>query len=432
MAALPPGPRLPRAWQLARYQLAPIGFMEACAERYGSTFTLRMHGLGEVVVVTEPADVRTVLASAPKRFAGDMAVRMFEPIMGPSALMFASGTAHERQRQVLQPAFHRNLVERWGARVAAIAEAELATLPTDVPVAMREPMRRIAFEVICRLVLGLDEPRRQAELRDALGRGLGPELALLASFPTLWRREGPLNPGRGLKRRRDAIHRLLLELIVARRADPRRGERDDALSLLVDARDETGARMSDRELRDQLVGLLLAGHDTTAAMLAWTVERISRAPHAQARLARELADGGGDYLDATIREALRARPSVVDVPRTTADEIELGGHRIPPGTVVNAMLTLTHRRADLWQRPLDFRPERFLAGRPVPYSYVPFGGGVRRCIGGALATLQLRVVVAATVGRFVLHPGDWPDEAARLVGMTLIPAKGGRVILRRR
>jgi cytochrome P450 family 135 len=430
-AALPPGPRLPSPWQLARYQLSPIAFMERCAARYGNVFTLRMLGLGEMVVVTEPADVRTVLASAPTRFAGPAAARMFEPIMGPTAMMLTTGPAHERQRQALQPAFQRTLVERWRARVEAIAAAELARLPLGVPVAIREPMRRIAFEAICQLVFGIDDPRRQAQLREATTRALGPELALLTLFPTLWRRDGRLNPGRGLKRRRDAIHRTLLEQIRLRRADPDRAERDDALSLLVDARDAAGSRLSDAELRDQLVGLLLTGHDTTAAALAWTVERISRAPRARERLAQEVAAGGTAYREVVIRETLRTRPAVVDVPRTTAAEVQLGDHRVPAGTMVNAMLTLTHRRADLWSRPLEFLPERFLDARPAPYAYVPFGGGIRACIGSALAMLELQVVLTAVARTFSVQPGPGPDERARLIGMTLVPARGGRVVLAR-
>jgi cytochrome P450 len=279
------------AWQLARYQLAPIEFMEACAERYGNVFTVRMLGLGDVVVVTEPTDVRTILVSAPKRFTGEATVRVFEPIMGRSALMFTSDDEHRRQRQVLQPGFHRDLVERWHDQIATIVEAELAMLPTGRPVAMRGPMRRIAFEVICQLVFGIDQPGPQAQLRAAVADGLGPEVVLMSCFPTLWQRDGRLNPGRPLKRRRDVIHRLLLEQVISRRADPRRAGRYDALSLLVDARDETGAQLSDVELRDQLVGLLLAAHDTAAATLAWAVERVSRTPHAQARLALEVVDG---------------------------------------------------------------------------------------------------------------------------------------------
>ncbi|HMJ03180.1 MAG TPA: cytochrome P450, partial [Conexibacter sp.] len=300
----------------------------------------------------------------------------------------------------------------------------------DEPLAIREPMGRIAFEVLCQLVLGVDAPARRERLYDAIAPGLGPKLALMALFPTLWRRDGRLNPGRGLKRRRDVIHRMVLEEIASRRADPNRAERDDALSLFVDQPDEAGRPLGDLELRDQLISLLLAGHDTMAATLAWAVERVSRTPRVQARLARELGESDRPYLEAVIRETLRTRPSVVDVPRRTTTDVDLGGHRVPAGTMVNAMLALTQRRADLWDQPLEFRPERFLTGGHTPYSYVPFGGGRRRCIGAALATLQMEIVLTAVLSRFVVHPGPGPEEPARLVGMTLVPAHGGRVILR--
>jgi cytochrome P450 family 135 len=430
-AALPAGPRLPRAWQFARYQLAPIELAEACAARYGDVFTLRLLGFGPVVVATEPADVRTILTSAPGRFAGETARRVFEPIMGPSALMFASGATHARQRRALKPAFQRELAQRWRGRLEGIVEAELARLPTGEPLALREPMRRIALEAVCQLVVGLAPSARNRPLREALARGLGPEVALLSCFPTLWRRDGRLNPGRPLKRRRDLIHRALLAQIAARRADPRGGG-DDALSLLLAAGEQTGEPLSDAELRDQLVGLLLAGHDTTAAALTWAVERASRNPHAQARMAEEVAGGGTEYLDAAIRETLRTRPAVADVLRTTAREIELGGHRIPAGTMVSAMVAATHRRRDLWERPREFRPERFLGERPAPYAFAPFGGGLRRCVGTGLALLQLQVVLAATVRRFVVLPVPGREEPARLAGLALVPARGGRVVLQPR
>jgi cytochrome P450 len=433
-ADLPPGPRLPRAWQLARYQLAPVAFMEACAARYGGVFTLRMAQLGDVVVATEPAGIRTVLTSADDRFVDGAAVRAFEPIVGPAALMLSRGEAHARRRQVLAPAFHRRLVERWTARIGAIADAELARLPVGVAIAMRDPARRIALEVLGELVFGIAEPSRRALLRDAIERpGLARELVLLSCFPALWRRHGRLAPGRALKRSRDTVHALLLAQIAARRTGNDGSESSfDALSLLAGGCDAAGERLGDAELRDQLVALLLAGHDTSAAALAWAVERIARHPRVQARLAGEVAQGGTSYLQAVVHESLRTRPAVVDVPRTTAREIELGGHRIPPGTRVNAVLAVSQRRADLWEDPLAFRPERFLDGRPVPYAFVPFGGGNRGCIAAPLAMLQLQVALATLVRRFVVEPAPGPQERARLAGMTLAPARGARVVLRRR
>jgi cytochrome P450 len=279
------------------------------------------------------------------------------------------------------------------------------------------------------------EPARFARLRDEVGRRDDPRLVLMLLWPTLWKRDGRLNPGAPLKRRRDTVNRLLLELIALRRAEGDRAGRQDALSLLVAARDEHGRPLADAEIRDQLVGLVLVGHETAAAAIAWALERLSRAPLAQERLAQELAnanDERADYLEAFIRESLRVRPAILDAPRTTTTEIELGGHRIAPGTVVSAMFGVAQRSAEVWDDPLAFRPERFLDGRPVPYAYTPFGGGVRRCIAASLTTLLLRIVVAAAVRRARLSAVPGPPEPARLYGLTLMPARGARVVLRPR
>jgi cytochrome P450 len=200
----------------------------------------------------------------------------------------------------------------------------------------------------------------------------------------------------------------------------------------MSARHDDGTALSDRELRDELMGLLIAGHETTATGLAWAAERLARTPAAQERLAAEL-DGADKpaYLDAVIQETLRLRPPVIDAVRTTVMDTELGGHRIGQGTIVSAMFSVTHRRADLWPDPLAFKPERFLDGRPAPYSFTPFGGGIRRCVGAALATFEMRVVLIALLTRFRLQAASDRDEPIRLAGITLIPARGATVTLER-
>jgi cytochrome P450 family 135 len=204
------------------------------------------------------------------------------------------------------------------------------------------------------------------------------------------------------------------------------------LSRLVAARDEHGEPLPDAELRDQTLALLMAGHETTANALTWAFERLSRTPRAARRLATELAAGGTEYLDAVVSETLRTRPSVIDAVRTATSELELGGYSIPPGTVVSAMLTAMHRRADLWEDPLAFRPERFLDGRPAPYSYAPFGGGIRHCIGASLSLVELRTVLRVALRDYEVGPAPGCEERLRLTGITLTPSRGGRVVLRRR
>jgi len=431
---LPPGPASPGPWQLIRCQADFAGYLDACVRRHGPLFTLRMPPFDAFVAATDPQDVETILLETTTRFEPGAASAILEPLVGRDSLILSAGPQHMRQRKALLPAFHGNLAERWERQVAEVADRRLARLPLGTPITLREPMREIALDAICRILFGADDPASYAALRDEVARGLDPRIVVLLWFPALWRRHGRLNPARPHQRRRAYIHGLVHELIARRRADPSHAERDDVLSVLVAARDEQGVPLSDGEVRDLLLGLLMAGHETTANSLTWAFERLSRTPHARACLAQEVADGDGGsaYLDAVVSETLRTRPSVIDAVRTATSEIELSGFPIPPGTVVSAMLTAMHRRADLWPEPLAFRPERFLNGRPRPYSYMPFGGGIRHCIGASLSLVELRTVLRTAVGMLDVLPAPGREERMRLTGITLTPSRGGRVVLRRR
>lgn len=430
--ALPPGPRQPRAWQIARYQREPLAYVEACAERHGPVFTLRMPLVGTFVAAVEPRDVQAILTDVPERFPGGAEQSPMAPMMGETAMAFATGETHRRQRQNLLPAFRGGLATRWSEQMEDVVESELRRLPDGAPVALLPATRRIAIEVLCRLVFGAIDPAQFARLREEVGRRDDPRLVLMLMWPTLWKRGGRLNPGGPLKRRRDTVNRLLLEQIsLCRSAHAAGRPAHDVLSLLVVARDEHGRPLSDAQIRDQLVGLVLVGHETTAAALAWALERLSRAPAARARLTEELAgDASTPYLDAVVNETLRLRPPTLDAPRTTTTAgFELGDHRIPPGTVVSAMCAVTQRRPGVWEDPLAFRPERFIGPRPAPYAFAPFGGGVRRCIAASLATLLMQVVVRTTLRTRTLEPAPGPEEPARLYGLTLLPSRGARVVL---
>jgi len=430
---LPPGPASPGAWQLLRCQVDFAGYLDACVRRHGPLFTLRMPPFDAFVAATEPQDVERVLLDTTTRFEPGAASAILEPLVGRASLILSAGDMHMRQRKTLLPAFHGSLAERWEQPIAEIAERHLARLPLETPIALREPVREIALDAICRILFGTDDPAEYAELRDEVARGLDPRIVVLLWFPTLWRRHGRLNPARPYQRRRAYIHDLVHAQIARRRADPTHAERDDVLSVLVAARDEDGAPLSDGEVRDLLLGLLMAGHETTANALTWAFERLSRTPHARQRLAEEVADGGSAYLDAVVSETLRTRPSVIDAVRTATSALELsGGHSLPPGTVVSAMLTAMHRRPDLWPEPLAFRPERFLNGRPRPYSYMPFGGGIRHCIGASLSLVEMRTVLRTAIGMLDVLPAPGREERMRLTGITLTPSRGGRVVLRRR
>ncbi len=429
---LPPGPATPGAWQLLRCQMDFAGYLDRCVARHGPLFTLRIPPFDAFVAATEPHDVERVLMGTTTRFVDGAATALLVPLIGRSSLILSSGATHMRQRRQLLPAFHGGVGERWEASIARVAERHVARLPLGEPVALREPMRLIALDVICEILFGADEQAHFAALRDEIARGIDPRIALLLWFPTLWRRNGRLNPARPLQARRRHIHALVDEQIARRRADPARGERDDVLSRLVSAGDAEDSPAGDEELRDQLLALMMAGHETTANALTWAFERLSRSPHARQRLDAELHEGRTEYLDAVVSETLRTRPPVIDAVRTTTDELELGGYRIAPGTVVSAMLTAMHRRPELWSDPLAFKPERFLAARPAPYSYAPFGGGVRHCIGASLSLVELRTVLRTALAIVEVAPAPNPTERMRLTGITLTPSRGGRVVLRRR
>ncbi len=430
-SSLPPGPSTPRLHQLWRFNADFVDFMASNAERYGEVFTIRVPPYDAVVVATAPLDIQAILCDR-ERFVGGEAASFLVPLVGERSVIVSSGGAHLRQRKLLLPPFHGERVRGWAEKIEAIAAEELDRLPVGERIALRPVMQRITFEVICRLVFGIEDKAKVAEFNAAMVRLFDPRLSPMLFFPFMFKRGGRFSPSRIYFSRRDPVDRLIFEEIARRREDPRAGDRDDVLSLLIGARDDQGRPLSDDELRDELLGLLGAGHETTATALAWASERLSRHPAVQQQLAGELDEGGDAYLEAVIQETMRSRPPVIDSVRIAVEDTELGGYTVPAGTHVGAMFCLTHRRADVWGDPLAFRPDRFLEGKPAPYSFTPFGGGVRRCVGAPLANSEIRIVLKQMLQRFSLAPCEAPEEKMRLVGATLAPSKGGRVVLHRR
>ncbi|HEX6152310.1 MAG TPA: cytochrome P450 [Solirubrobacterales bacterium] len=431
--SFPPGPTAPKLWQLARTQQDYVGFMNECAERYGPIFTVRIHPIDRMVVVTRPDDLGRLFRSLPERF-----VRPFAPgdvlgsILGSTSIFMTTGQMHRRQRRLLKPSLRGDLIVRWAERMLALASEELKALPTGRPVGMRQPMRDVTLDVICRLIFGVDDPKRVQFLRDDISTGVSYPLALLLWFPSLWKRNGRLNPLYNLRHRRLLLLRMLTTQIEIHRADPDLEDRDDALSLMIRARDENGQPLSHQELCDQLLTLLAAGNESTAVALAWAIERLSRNPESLDRLMSELVEGKDRYLDAVINETLRTRPPVLDAVRTATEDIEFGEYLIPKGTLISAAFTVTHTLRDVWSDPHTFRPERFLEGQSVPYSHVPFGGGVHRCLGASFGELEMRIVIKELLRRFRIEAAPGPEEKIRLHGLTLVPARGAQVILQPR
>jgi cytochrome P450 len=428
---VPAGPRLPRAVQTAWWGLSPISFVRRCRERHGDVFTLRTLGLGDIVLVGDPAVIKDVFAGDRDVFHAGEANAVMEPVLGAHSLLILDGERHLRERRLMLPPFHGEAVRAYRRRVEEIAEREVATWPLDRAFPVRPRMQAITLEVILRAVIGVSDPARLARLRTLLPKLLEfnvLDMWVVWLFPKVM--DTFLAKRHKSMRVRPEVDRLLFEEIAAHRADP--DGRDDVLALLVSARDESGGELSDEALRDHLITLLLAGHETTATGLAWAFERLVRHPRALARL-REEVDGGEDgYLDAVVSETLRSRPVVDGVWRHLTRPAQVAGHRLPAGTTVMPSIALVqHSRA--FDEPDEFRPERFLGeGSAEPYTFIPFGGGPRRCIGASFALMEMKAVLRSVLGRVDVEAAERRPERTRVHHVTLVPARGGRIVARAR
>ncbi len=421
---LPPGPRAPVAAQTLAYGLDPYGFFARAHRRFGDVFTVRI--LQETwVVLGHPDSVREVFAHGPEELSSGEANLAIRPIIGTRNVLLLDGAEHLRRRRLVLPPFHGARMREYGELVAAAVRRELAGWPLRTPAPALPHVQAITFEVILRAVFGIEQAEHLARLRAVL--------RALLSWTTDIRRSlvfallGPerLMAMRGFRRQLAAVDAEVLAEIRRRRGDPAVGERADVLSLLLGARDEDGAPLSDLELRDELVTLLVAGHETTAALLAWAVHELSRAPAAAARLA---ADGDG-YADAVVDETLRLRPPLPVVVRRLRRPLAIAGVELPAGATVAPCALLVHRRPDVYPEPQAFRPERFLGVRPAPGTWLPFGGGVRRCIGAAFARFEARIVLRELAAGFALRPDRPCSERVGRRGVVLVPGRGARAIL---
>jgi len=421
-AALPAGPRMPGALQSLGLLARPVPFLQRCRARYGDVFTIRAAPYGTMVYLAAPELVRAVFSGAPETFHTGEVRRVLAPVLGRHSLLLLDEDEHLRERRLMLPPFHGDKLARHRVLMDEIARADLDSWPTGTPFAVHPRMQAITLEVILRVVIGAREPERVERLRTTLTRLLGLDLTLLFVAMMLEREPWWLPPWRRFVRLRARTHALLQDEIDQRRAEP---GGDDVLSMLVSATDETGDALSEAELRDELITLLLAGHETTATGLAWAIERLVRHPDALARL----REGDEDYLDAVVKEALRVRPVVNEVGRDLTEPVELGGHELPAGTRVMSSIALLQRAAEHHADPDAFRPERFLNGEsPAPYTWIPFGGGRRRCLGASFALMEMAVVLRAVVERYDLVAADPRPEGVRNRGVTFAPSRGGEVV----
>jgi len=418
---LPPGPRAPAAVQTIEWIMRPTALMRRSAARYGEPFTLRTRWAdAPMVLVSDPATVKRVYAAPQESLCGGASSNVLEPFVGPSSILLTTGVTHLRQRRMVLPPFHGERMEAHRAAIAGLAEAELDRWEPGRPLRTQPRMQELTLDVILQVVLGAPDPQLRAALRDALDMTTSPpRLVALSLAP----RGSP--PWRSFERAVARVDVHLRAAIRARPADSARGPGATAGSAAPAVIDELiAAGASEDELRDQVVTLLAAGHETTAGSLAWALERLARHP----RVVGRLREGDDAYLDATVKEVLRLRPVLSITPRKVVEPFTVGRWRLPPGVHVTPCIYLAHRRPELWPEPTAFRPERFLDGAPAPYSWLPFGGGVRRCAGAAFATMELHEVLRAVVRRFDLRPGGPGGERMRRRGVTLTPSHGGRIV----
>ncbi len=432
-APFPPGSKLPALAQAVRYVRAPLGFLTQLQRRHGDIFSVSFPYFGKVVYVADPALVKAVFTGPPEQFhAGEANATVLEPALGPNSVLTLDDAPHMQQRKLLLPPFHGERIQRYGELIREVTMREVESWPVGKPFALRPHTQQITLAVIMRAVFGVHDEERLIRF-GGLIETFANRVNAITAFPMLRRNLGRWSPWTRFLRAREALDEFIYKEIALRRAEVESGEEghDDVLSLLLAARHDDGSPMSDEELRDELVTMLGAGHETTATALAWAMERLLRTPRALQALRESLAGGEDEYLDATIKETLRARPVIVDVARKLTAPTSIGGYELPAGTFVMPAIAAMHYREDLFPDPEEFRPERFLGGKPDTYVWIPFGGGVRRCIGAAFAEYEMRIVLRAILERAELSAPDPKPERVKVRNITLAPGRGTVVSLDR-
>jgi cytochrome P450 len=414
----------------------PIAWVERCRARYGKRFTLRFPAAPPFVMLSDPDEIRAVFTAPPEVLHPGEGAQVLAPVVGRHSVILLDEDAHLEQRKLMLPAFHGERIARLEELVTEVAEREAASWPRGKPVPLHERFQALTLEVILRAAFGLDEGEGLGEIRAVLTDVLAAGdrwWTLLGQPPREWIER--VGPWATFFSQRDRARQLVEELVAERRAEGERAiERDDVLAMLLAATHEDGSPMTIEELRDELMTLLVAGHETTASELAWAFERLAREPAARQRLATEVAaDDGDEYLMATIHETLRRRPVLPNsAPRLVVEPIEIGGWRYEPGAALVPSAYLVQHDPAIYPDPYAFRPERFLGRKPGTYTWIPFGGGRRRCLGASFAILEMRAVLRAVLSTAELRPASNGGELARRRQITLTPGAGARAELRER
>jgi len=441
---LPPGPALPRTLQTIAWWNRTVPFLERCRARYGKRFTVRLLQSPPFVYHSEPDHIREIFTAPPEVLHPGEGARLLEPVVGANSVILLDEKAHLSQRKLMLPAFHGEKMQRLSGLMREVTVREVERWPRGEPVALHPRLQALTLEIILRAVFGLDSGERLDAMRERLTGILQFGASPASTLPMLQRGR----TWREFERGRDEADAMIYETIDERRANDRADAhagaggtapglangRDDILAMLLEARHEDGSPMSPLELRDELMTLLVAGHETTASELAWAFERLTRTPEVLARLTDEIDSGDDDaYVTATVQEALRRRPVLPNAaPRLVMEPVEVGGWRYEPGVSLIADAYLVHHDPDVYPDPYAFRPERFLDEQPGTYTWIPFGGGRRRCLGASFAQLEMKIVLREVLARNELAPATPQAEGARRRSITLSPKAGSRAVLRAR
>jgi cytochrome P450 len=435
-SALPPGPSMPAALQMVGFWTRPLAFLDRCRERYGKRFTLRLPAAPPFVMLADPEEAKQVFTSPPDVLRPGEGARVLEPIVGSNSVLLLDEDAHMEQRKLMLPAFHGERMERLAGLMEEVTAEEVAAIPRGVPLALHPRTQELTLKIILRAVFGVDPGARFDALRERLQAMLefgDRPISLMPPRPDslaarLAERVGPFAK---FVRMQEEVDEILFALIAERRAEG--ADRDDVLAMLLEATHEDGSPMDEQEIRDELMTLLVAGHETTATTLAWAFERLVREPAVLERLVAEIDAGSDAYLTATIQETLRDRPVLPNAaPRLVAREVTIGDWTYQPGCTLVANGYLIHHDPEIYPDPHAFRPERFLDDPPGTYTWIPFGGGRRRCLGASFAILEMKVVLKALLGGCELRDSGDGVEVAQRRNITVRPVRGARVVVKER
>ncbi|MDO9408329.1 cytochrome P450 [Patulibacter sp.] len=431
--SFPAGPRGPMPWHAAQFARDTWGFLASCTERFGETFTLDLPGGGKWVFLTNPEHVKQVYTGDPGVFHAGEGNSILLPLLGKHSVLLLDEKPHLRQRKLLLPPFHGKRMAGYEDLMRSIARDTIDAWPTGTPLKAWPQMQAITLEIIMRAVFGVAEGARLDRLREALETLMAevtkPRTMMLIAL--MGEQRFARLPA--VQRRLRAVDDVLLPEIAARRQVADLDERTDILSMLLQARDEDGELMGDRELRDELMTLLVAGHETTATSLSWALEKLVRHPDALRRLQDEVREGESDvWMTAVIRETMRLCPVISITVRELQEPVQIAGHRLPAGARVVPCIHLVHRRPDLYPDPDAFRPERWLDQTPGTYTWIPFGGGVRRCLGASFALFEMKVILGEIVRSMDLQTTTAPGERMRTRAITRTPGGQAEIVVARR